>query len=246
MVNMGTSLIRHVCQQQQWQRHQQCLLRLFYFIFCWLNSNAASDVHTFYLNIVHTKSQRREREGERGWQRERRKSRKRNRHSIIFIWWVRCRHTSHFNWPRVVANLANRGDTCCYLPAAGAGTNLVAICLTCIVWVHSEISIELQTFSTAPPLPKRNSNRNSRFIASMVKLSAENLVRLEKKKTMDTPNTQGGTWCGLSLRQLRLFTFMFFEVKKKYLTWFSLWLAACACTCVYPVKVRRVGNDNLL
>lgn len=114
-VNMGTSLIRHVCQQ--WQ----CLLRLlFYFLLIEFEFRRLRCTHILLKYCTH-KERERERWRE-GWEREerRRQRRCRNRYSIIFIWWVPLPHFI-LQWPRVIANLANRAGR-----QAGSQTPAVA------------------------------------------------------------------------------------------------------------------------
>lgn len=147
-----------------------------------MNSNfAASDVHTFYLNIVHTKKKRGSKRGRERESGEREEDREGGAIGTLSSSFDGCRcHTSYFNgrvllpiW--LIEQAGRQADRHLLLHA----TKLVAICLTCIVWVHSEISIELQNLlrPPSPRLPRKcNSNRNSRFIARIGKLSAVNLA----------------------------------------------------------------------
>lgn len=142
-VNMGTSLIRHVCQQQQ------CLLRLlFYFLLIEFEFRRLRCTHILLKYCTHK---------EREWGKERESGADREGAAIgtLSSSFDGCRcHTSYFNgrvllpiW--LIEQAGRQADRHLLLHA----TKLVGICLTCIVWVHSEISIELQNLFRPPSPP---------------------------------------------------------------------------------------------
>lgn len=145
-VNMGTSLIRHVCQQ--WQ----CLLRLlFYFVLIEFEFRRLRCTHILLKYCTHKEREWGEREGEWGSE----ENREGGAIGTLSSSFDGCRcHTSYFNgrvllpiW--LIEQAGRQADRHLLLHA----TKLVAICLTCIVWVHSEISIKLQNLFRPPSPP---------------------------------------------------------------------------------------------